>query len=79
MGWPSYKEDIEKRREDAGLQPVSETFRRKLNFRSNGLAEIRAEKLAKRAAAGKIYRARQRRGAPKRFFLGLLRKLGLIK
>jgi hypothetical protein len=79
MGWPSYKEDIEKRREDAGLPPVSETFRRKPNYRSNGLAELRAEKLAKRAAAGRIYRSRRRWGAPKRFFLDLLRKIGLIK
>ena len=79
MGWPSYKEDIDKRREDAGLSPVSENFRRKPNFRSNDLAKIRAEKLAKREAAGKILRARRRWGAPKRFVLSVLRKIGLLK
>lgn len=79
MGWPSYKEDIDKRREDAGLAPAPETFRRTTKLRSNGLAALRAEKLAKRAAAGQLYRARRRRGAPMRFIKNLLRMIGLLK
>lgn len=79
MGWPSLKEDNDKRREDAGLPPADDRFRKTPTFRPNELAKVRAEDVEKRLAYGEEWKVRRRKDAPKRFVLSILRKIGLIK
>jgi len=75
VGWPSYKEDIQRRREEAGLDPVDETWRRRPKMRRDDFAEARQEFKERNAAHAKAYRAQQRRTAFWRFFSRLFRRI----
>lgn len=79
MGWPSYLEDILRRREDAGLPPDQGTWRRRPKRRFDHMAGVRADFEARQAAHAKAYRAHQRKTAFSRFVKKMLRKLRLIK
>lgn len=79
MGWTSYREDIESRREESGLAPADHMWRRRPKSRPNELADVRRDFEARKAAHTKRYRERQRKTAFRRFVLRMLRRLRLIK
>jgi|KBSSwiStaDraftv2_1062776.scaffolds.fasta_scaffold234567_2 hypothetical protein len=79
MGWPSYLEDILRRREDSGLAPPDHTWRRRPARVRDELAGVRQDFEFRQAAHAMRYRERQRRSAFRRFVGKLLKWLRLIK
>ena len=79
MGWPSYLEDIVRRRDESGQPQINETFRQRPKYRRDDLAEVRQDFEARKAAHNKRYHKQRRKTAPRRFFLRILRFLHLIK
>lgn len=79
MGWPSYLEDIFRRREESGQPQIDETFHRLPKRRRDDHTDVRLDFEARKAAHTKRYYEQRRKTALKRFVIRILRRLHLIK